>query len=491
MPESAQTEIVANGPYCSSDPLSKRALNDCPPGNYTTPIGQVFSTSFGNAGCRKDLSYSDFDVTQQANMSDCMDYCSSSQKEVAYGIAFQFFDNPGVCYCKTSNVTNTEAIDNSYVHSALAVNVNASPNDSCPYANTSIQNAADGSPYRILCDQDMILVSDMCPLTSPTHSTATSGLCPTHANSLQGCMTQCSAAHPLCKAVVYAPDMDKGYGNCYFKNEVDQSSIQTWNNPGDIKHMAILQQSALNANTSCTNGTTYTSSNGAGFAISCNQNQPPNDLVQFHMQNMSACADACATYTNSSGLKCTGVVFDSSMEDGYENCYLKSSVGTSFPINDRHWLQKTKAANGGTTNSSEGDAAGANATSPAPIPPQSSSSSKAWIAGPVVGGFAGIVAIAGLLYWLRRRWHPTQSAAYNRAPIPPMYPGNASQGWPIDQNTYKYGLNHQYMAQSGIAQPVVQQQQYVAEADGERAVQELGGTAVHAEMPESNDGGSK
>ncbi|KAL9096487.1 MAG: hypothetical protein Q9165_001484 [Trypethelium subeluteriae] len=475
----------------SNGPLEKRAQNDCPPGNYTTPIGQIFSTNVGAAGCRKDLSYSDFDVTQQANMTDCMDYCSSSQKEVAYGIAFQFFDNPGVCYCKTSNITNAPTIDNVYVHTALTVNVNTSPNDSCPYANTSIQNAADGSPYQILCDQDMILVSDMCPLTSPTHLTATNGLCPTHADSLQDCMTQCSAAHPLCKAVVYAPDMANGYGDCYFKDDVDSSSIQTWNSPGDVRHMAILQQSALNANTSCTNGTTYTSSNGAGFAITCNQNQPPNDLVQFHMQNMSACADACATYTNSSGLTCTGVIFDSSMEDGYQNCYLKSSVGTSFPDNDRHWLQLTRAPSDGMTNSSAGDTTGANATSPAPSTPQTSSSSKAWIAGPVIGGLVGIAAVAGLLYWLRRRRHGTQSAHYSQAPMPPAYPKHASQGWPTDETTYKYGPNHQYMAQSGIGQPVIQQQQYLAEADGERALQELGGDAVHVEMPESNDGGSK
>ena len=464
--------------------LEKRASNYCPTSKYSTPNGQTFSTAAGNAGCGKDLPNNDITSVSQADITSitqCMDWCSAWSPSVAYGVVFAFEEDPGTCYCKGSGVSTTEDNVDVYAHSALAVNIDQHPALQCPYNNASTQEAKDGSQFEIYCDQDMPNVDDLCPITSPSAPSAIDDICPTHADSLQDCLNQCSAAHPICLAVTYVPGMDTGYGNCYFKSNVSAANFVTEDSGNATTHMAILKNNAWNTNSSCTNGTTYVAVNEAEFEITCNVNNQPsaNDLVQYHMQNMSACADACGTYTNSSGLTCGGVIFDSTMTDGYENCYLKSSSGTSLPGYNGHvWLQLTRSANGTSVNSSSGDTSPQNSALPTPTaPPSSSSSSKAWIAGPVIGGIAGLAAIAGLLFYLRRRRQATQPGAYAPA-------------WRMDENGFKSDFNQQPMAQPRTIAFGAQQQQYLVEADGEPQLQELGGHSVPVEMP-SHDGESK
>lgn len=249
--------------------------------------------------------------------------------------------------------------------------------------------------------------------------------------------------------------------------------------------MAILTgQNVWNVNRTCTNGTIYTSPNGAEFEIACNTNQPPNDLVQYHMQNMSACADACAIYTNSSGLTCAGAVFDSTMEDGYQNCYLKTPIGTSFETDGRHWLQLSKAANVSANVSETTPASDPSTTSAPGQSPPSSSPGKAWIAGPVIGGLAGVTTIAGLLYWLRQRRHSPRPAEYSQAQKRVAYPGNQSLGWQMKNEIRGHDPGQDYLDGLGTAGSAMQQsQRYIAEVDSERQIQESGGVAV-AEMPE-------
>ncbi|KAF2238278.1 hypothetical protein EV356DRAFT_518839 [Viridothelium virens] len=274
------------------DTLTSRASSACPSGNFTTPIGQMFSTTFGSAGCRRDFPSNDFLAAQQDNitdLTDCMVYCSFNTTTVAYGVAWDFSESPGICHCKNSTVLDEKYESSDWVDSAITVNVNRL-DTSCPYQNGTTQSAADDSRYKILCYTDMVLVDDFCPSRSPTYSTGTN-LCPMHADSLYDCMNLCGATHPLCMAVTYVPSMNMGYGNCYPKSNVSVESLATYDSPVDTRHMAILDTTTWDVNSSCTNGTTYDSPSrpGAEFDIACNANNNAPDLATNYAQNMSAC----------------------------------------------------------------------------------------------------------------------------------------------------------------------------------------------------------
>ena len=473
-------------PTMALNALETRASNTCPSGNYTTPVGQIFSTTFGNAGCGRDLPFDDFAVVQQediTSLTDCMDYCSENAHGVAYGVSYQFEATPGMCHCKNSSALNEGYESNLYVHTALTVNVNHLDQD-CQYPNGSIRDAIDGSQYRIYCNQDMIAVDDMCPSTSPTGNGTE--ICPTHANSLQDCMDQCSLAHPLCRAVTYHPSMIDGYGNCYFKSNISAQSFEAWNRSNDMRHMAVLSSNVGEVNSSCVNGTNYTSPlpRLAEFTVTCNFNNPVSDIITYHTQNMSACADICATYYNSSGITCAGVMFDSVMDNGWQNCYIKGSFATLEQSDGAHWLQLVQASsNSNSANSSSGDtnatdtkAGGSNVVTA--TPPQSLRLSKVWIAGPVSAALAGAAAIIAFIFWLARRLRRS-------SPIPTSPQVRGSEGKQVEQQ--------QKMSEEDVLEAFPESALYEAdlerimhEAGGDQVLQELGGRLVLSEMPETH-----
>ncbi|KAL9079850.1 MAG: hypothetical protein Q9157_001306 [Trypethelium eluteriae] len=472
---------------CFIGNLEKRKTSDfCPVGETTTLLGQIFSTSLPNAGCHKDLPSNDLIDVQQddiASLEDCMNWCAPwGGGGIVYGVAFDFSSSPGTCYCKGQGVlNNTTYVANASVHSALTVNVNPNPYLQCPYQNASTQVATDGSKYEIYCNQDMPEVDDMCPVTSPTYNVSANSLCPTHADSLQDCMNQCTAAHGLCLAVVYLPSMFSGYGNCYYKNNVSTGSFDPKNSIDPPVHMAILDQDNVwDVDSSCINGTNYTSPNGAIFEISCNTNDNTpfgTDIMSFYSKNMSACADACATYTNSSGYDCVGVVFDSSLTDGYQNCYLKSIFGVVAPMSGHQWaLLAQRAQNTSTNSSSEG------AHSPFSNPaPSLSSSSKTWVAGPVIGAVIGVAMIAGLFFWLRRHRQLSQSNKFtsDMASLPYLKerPYGQPEVGPFEMEQEKHI-------------PEMHTERSLQEMDPDQIRQELGGNPVLGEVPEQYEGDS-
>ena len=429
-----------------------------------------------------------------------MGYCSSNVTAVAYGVAFAFEATPGTCYCKNRGVLSTDSVSNDMVHTALTVNVNLAPNSQCPYANASTQDAADGGQYEILCDEDMVLVDDLCPSTSPTYSGNTGDLgttCPTHANDLMDCMDQCSAAHPLCVAVSFNPAMSYGYGNCYFKSNVSAASIETWNSPNDTRHMAVLNQNAWGLNLSCTNGSTYVSPNQAEFKVVCSQNIYGDDLVQLHMQNLSACADACATYSNKSGLACVGAVFDSTLLTGYQNCWLKSGSEDFASQGGLHWAELSKAA---TSTSLATKAPPSPSSSPLVSSPSLAKTVKGLSAGLAVFVVLGLAAsVLAFIFWrrlrrLQRRPEQSRTAQSIQTPPtsppaapPPTYPEHAPpQGLPRNEDLYHFRPYQPRLAQPEAAIPGARTQEMMPSIDSSKEMQELGGTNI-VEMPASNN----
>lgn len=363
--------------------------NSCPSGTYTAPNGLQFE-SF----CLQNVPYSDIINTTADNMEDCMNQCAAfgnDNGETCWGVAYNF--ETQICFYKNQSILNTTPVKQPQTHSAFATNINTDPETACPWTNASDHSTPNGMDFEILCDQDMPF-DDFCPWFGPTSTPPRdNGVCPYHADSLEECMELCSQTHPACKAVSYNPDMKEGYGNCYPKSDFSASTYSS----SPATHMAVAAKWPT-LNSSCTNGSLYTTPNNEQFTVSCNDNRPYNDLIQVHSANLSHCIDSCASYSNSTTGDCVAVVFDAVLYSGWQNCWLKSANGVAGTLTGFHYALKVGNVPTNTNGSSSGNntSTGSNSTS-------SGSSSKAWIAGPVVGGIVGIALIgAGILYFFRQ-----------------------------------------------------------------------------------------
>lgn len=192
--------------------------------------------------------------------------------------------------------------------------------------------------------------------------------------------------------------MENGYGNCYPKNSGGNgfgfrpTGNSSGVDGGPIIHSAVAHLPVINS--SCDDGKVVATDNGTGYTLSCSQNRPGNDLTQYHTTNLTDCITTCEQYSLG---KCIGVVLDTNMKNGYQNCYLKSGIGT--PMTQQGYIL---ALQGGTVTSSNST----NTTSPTSTPSNSGSggsSSKGWIAGPVVGGVAAIALLGAAIWFFRRR----------------------------------------------------------------------------------------
>ena len=116
---------------------------------------------------------------------------------------------------------------------------------------------------------------------------------PQHVENLEECMTICSQGHPLCYGVVFNPDLQNGYYNCYPKsaNVSDKLVNSLW-----VMHPALTQ---LSYNTICDTGTYVTTSSKA-FDRLCGQTAGGVDIGQIYMPSFSACIEYCSTYVNGS-----------------------------------------------------------------------------------------------------------------------------------------------------------------------------------------------
>jgi hypothetical protein len=148
----------------------------------------------------------------------------------------------------------------------------------------------------------------------------------------------------------------------------------------------------------CPSKKTYiTSTSRTSFDIRCGQLSTGSNITSVHTQNLTACMDACA----SSNTKCVGALFDSSLAGGYNNCYLQNTTNVVMDSASATYAAVTDTqqvlpnSTWASTTSASTTAASTNANN--------KSGSKAWIAGPVVGGVVAVAAIAFAVFWIRRR----------------------------------------------------------------------------------------
>jgi hypothetical protein len=218
-----------------------------------------------------------------------------------------------------------------------------------------------------------------------------------HATSLEECLGFCVAEHPLCKAVTYNPNLHIGYANCWPKTDFPgDNDMGAPDSELGVMHTATITRFDL-INTTCPEEKAYTATGDKHFEIHCGQRNEGTNMTYIHTQNITACLDTCAADNNG----CVGIVFDSSLEWGYKNCVLKN---TTSLVRDQP--QATYAFLSGTPLPTS------SATSASSDPSPSTSESKAWIAGPVVGAIAGIAIVVLAAFWWRRRKNRASPPAY-------------------------------------------------------------------------------
>lgn len=362
-------------------------------------------------------------------MADCMEHCSRywGNGEGCYGVVWRG-DNK--CWIRDSNTTVSSIVDSTEnIHSALIVSSTYEKIDpSCPGTDLSTHTIDDlpGLGYTLQCNK-VISEFDTCWSGYPKPCWDTQHVEGVfigfyHTKTLEECVRICADQSPLCKGVSWNPDYSIGFANCWPKTGWSDNTLVTPSTKDGVIHSVTIT-SFDRVDASCPSDTTYSTTSNHNFDIHCGQLNEGTNITQIHTQNITACMDSCAT-TNS----CVGVVFDSILQNGFNNCYLQNTTST---VSEK--ASATFAALSGSSIPSS-----STSSTPSTTPSSGSSSgsgSSAWIAGPVVGGLAGLAIILGAVFWWRRRNNTATAAEkhegvqYNVAPTysPALLPRSTSQ----------------------------------------------------------------
>lgn len=198
----------------------------------------------------------------------------------------------------------------------------------------------------------------------------------------------CLDQHPLCTAVSWNPGLEVGFANCIPKTD-DASGYSDGNNVrgGPILFHSARMTQIDSIDAKCPGTDTYTVGNATDakrFDIHCGRLNPGTNITSLHTQSVTACMDACA----SSDTDCKAILFDSTLTGGFNNCYLQN---TTSVISDQASAIYAVLVDAEIS------------SQPGIDPPSASATSKAWIAGPVVGGIAALAAIGFAIFWWRRK----------------------------------------------------------------------------------------
>jgi hypothetical protein len=314
-----------------------------------------------------------------------MEHCSRyrGDDEGCFGVVWRIKDK--LCWLRNSNVSSAGMIANSDLHSALVVPGDMDPLDTkCGMDDLSVHSLDNhpGIGYTVHCDKIISGYNDCFSGYASCEKSPYMGFY--HATSLLQCMEYCVKEHPLCRGVSYNPGLEMGFANCWPKTGFTQGALT------DTINVHTLTITSLDRiDSSCPTESTY-DANGKAFAIQCGKVNAGTNITSVHMSNVTSCMDLCATSNNG----CTGVTFDSGLTSGYNNCYLQN---TTQVISDQSSGVFAEITGSSTPepSSTSGTIAG--------FAEEKKSASKAWVAGPVVGGILGIMLIAGAIIFLKKR----------------------------------------------------------------------------------------
>ncbi|KAH8690750.1 hypothetical protein BGW36DRAFT_465620 [Talaromyces proteolyticus] len=341
-------------------------------GNYTTPDGLNFT-----AYCGEDIvSTAYYDTPTKKNFTQCMDDCSTENYR-CWGVAWQ--ESNSSCWGLTSDHAITSANltgPSSTRDIALGNTTQLGGNTSCPYANNTILPTQEGLDFKLAC---------YTSIDEDTLSPWNLEFCRVHVETLEECMDACAQAHPRCQAAMWNPGLMAGYLNCFLKNDTGPLVANT----NYIYHTAVAEYTPLSQG--CPTYSNWTA-NDKTFDIKCSkQITQANNLTFYHQDNITACIDSCASHSGPPA--CEAVVFDATLDSGYENCQLFSDVKMTDDSTNLNIAQFSTATSSNSSSSNS----------------SSNSSSKAWIAGPVIGGVVAIGVIGFIWFWWKRRQARRQS----------------------------------------------------------------------------------
>ncbi|KAF2469668.1 uncharacterized protein BDR25DRAFT_46991 [Lindgomyces ingoldianus] len=392
------TSVVIAEPIESRD-LEIRATSKCPD-KYTTRNGMNFTTY-----CEQNNPFNDaLDPFQVGSMEECMERCSRywGNGEGCFGIVWR---EDQYCWIRNSTVSTAGITNETGIHSALVEAKDMKPlNQDCPFDDLSTHDLNNGIGYTVHCGK-VIGNNDACFQGYPS-CLPSPFIGYYHATSLQDCLNICVEQHPLCRAVSYNPGLEIGFANCWPKTGFENFGDPTSN-------MGVLHSAALTSieriDSTCPSDKSYTAQGNKKFEIHCGQLNGGTNITSIHRQNITACMNACAN----SDKGCVGIVFDSTLAYGYNNCYLQN---TTSVISDQASATYAILSGSSIPSSSGTPPPGGNSDS-------GGSSSKAWIAGPVVGGIVAIAIIAFAAFWWRRRKNAKVKQEYAPAPAYSPYSG--------------------------------------------------------------------
>ncbi|KAF2714206.1 hypothetical protein K504DRAFT_531050 [Pleomassaria siparia CBS 279.74] len=364
--------------------LDRRDDALCPP-TYTTKNGMNFTSTCSHNNPNNDAE----PVFSTNSMQDCMEYCSRywGNGEGCFGVVWR---EDKKCWLRNSGTSfNTSSfVPLAGIHSALITTGELNSLDTkCPETDLSVHELeGTGIGYTVHCGK-VISNYDTCWSGYPScHQSPYTGWY--HATSLSQCMDFCVQEHPLCRGVSYNPGMEIGFANCWPKTGFG-STLQTPDGDMGVFH-SITITSLDQIDNTCPESSTYDSTNSKAFEIHCGQSNAGTNITSMHMSNVTGCMEECATAGNG----CSGIVFDSSLTSGYENCYLQNTTSVISTFASGTYALLTGSSTPRPSNTSSTDNTG-NTTE--------KKSSKAWIAGPVIGIILGIAIIAGAILFFRRR----------------------------------------------------------------------------------------
>ncbi|KAH9206947.1 hypothetical protein DL95DRAFT_484425 [Leptodontidium sp. 2 PMI_412] len=348
-------------------------VSGCAETSYTTPKGLQFSLF-----CDQDrTNVGDIDNAGADNVEDCLNQCSMHPGKACGTAAFD--STAQKCYFKNTTVTEVGAVVREGWTLGVANRTQYQPLPTECSNNGANQKAQNGLNFTVYCNQT-VNGFDACPDDAPE--------CRAHADTLDECLDICSTLHPICTGVAWDPSLKLGYVNCYPKNSTARIFDNARAEAGDgLRCAKALLEAAPDDCPAAINGTVIVSSRDS-FKLSCGEDRPGNNITSQHANSLGDCVNSCAADTNAS---CLGAVFDANMVNGYENCYLKSETG--FAVSQAGF---TFALRQTSSNTSSSD----NSTS---APTDKHSSSKAWIAGPIIGAAVAIVIILATIWWFRRK----------------------------------------------------------------------------------------
>lgn len=322
-----------------------------------------------------------------------MERCSRSNGNFKGGcFAIVYAAKDGNCWMKNSSVETSDMTDFAESHKLHVAFPDRTQLDSlntdCPAEDLS-SHTLGLIDYTVHCDREVLDNTNVCwQGYGDCNPKAYDGFY--HATSLEECLDYCINEHPLCQAVSYSPDLRLGYPNCWPKAQVPEPLHKPAS--GSIVHSAVIRHTDRHLiNTTCSDEPTYKAPGDKHYATHCGGYNTGVNITSVHTQNATACLDACA----SSNQSCIAVTFDPTLLGGYRNCYLQNTTN----IIDKHPSSMYAFLSDAPTSSSD----------PGVLPTDKSSnngastSSKAWVAGPVIGGLATVAIIVFAILWWRRR----------------------------------------------------------------------------------------